>query len=383
MITLVKDTIDRDDIHSLIEWLQTYPRLTKGPLTLELEEKWAQWLGTKYSVYVNSGSSALLLMVYSLLESNKIARNDNIVIPALSWATDLAPLIQFGLNPILCDCNLQNLSVDLEHLEEIFINQKPKALILVSVLGFSPDMKKIQTLCEKHDVILLEDVCESTGSKYKGKKLGTFGAMSVFSCYFGHHFSTIEGGFINTNDYETYNLLKMLRSHGWDRDVDEKYKKQIRENAEEDDFHNSYRFYVPGFNVRSTDLQAFIGLNQIDKLQSAIIQRNKNYFLYKKNIKNNYWSPIDENNFISNFAYPIIHPKRAQLVHSFKENNIEIRPLICGSMGRQPVYKKKFNSLELKNVSIVDNYGCYIPNHPQLTDEELEKIINIVNDCIG
>jgi CDP-6-deoxy-D-xylo-4-hexulose-3-dehydrase len=376
--TLVKDTINEDDIHYLIEWLKTFPRLTKGKETENFEQKWASWLGTEYAVFVNSGSSAILLMLYALIETGKVSVGDKIVIPALSWATDLSPVIQFNLQPVLCDINLQNLSVDLEHLEQIFKEENPKALILVSVLGLSPNMSKIQELCETYNVILLEDVCESTGTQFEDKALGTFGVMSAFSCYFGHHFSTIEGGLINTNDRDLYNILKMLRSHGWDRDLDKEGKKKLEADSG-NEFNNLYRFYVPGFNLRATDLQAYLGINQLDRIDKTVAKRNDNYLFYKANINNDYWNVEDGRNFISNFAFPIIHPKRDLIVKELTAANIEVRPLICGSMGTQPMYTKRFGRLELPNVSVVDQYGCYIPNHPELTDKELQKIVKVVN----
>lgn len=381
MIQLVKDTIDKSDIDHLIKWLQTYPRLTKGKQTEHLEKKWANFVGTKYSVFVNSGSSALLLMIYSLIESGKLTKNAKVVVPALSWATDLSPIIQFNLQPILCDNNMEDLSVDLSKLERIFKTEKPEALILVSVLGLVPNMNEVVALCKKHNVILLEDVCESTGSKFNNQKLGTFGLMSTFSCYFGHHFSTIEGGFINTNDSKLHSILKMLRSHGWNRDLDNEAKEELGIN-DGSTFNNLYRFYVPGFNLRSTDLQAFIGIKQIDKLNRTITLRNNNFLFYMKNIKNDYWMPDNSKHFVSNFAFPIIHPNREAIIHEFKKNNIEIRPLICGSMGTQPVYEKRYGLLKLPNVSIVDKYGCYIPNHPELSIKELNKIVEIVNACM-
>jgi len=381
MIHLVKNTIDKVDIDQLIKWLQTYPQLTKGKQTEYLEKKWARFVGTEYSVFVNSGSSALLLMIYALIELGTLPRGSKVVVPALSWATDLAPVIQFNLQPILCDNNMKDLSVDLNCLEKIFKNENPKALILVSVLGLVPNMDEIVRLCKEYDVILLEDVCESTGSKYKDQNLGTFGLMSTYSCYFGHHFSTIEGGFINTDDYEVYNLLKMLRSHGWNRDLDDKAKKELGFNNGSA-FNNLYRFYVPGFNLRSTDLQAFIGIKQIDKLNKITMVRNDNFIFYMNNIKNDYWMPDVTSHFVSNFAFPIIHPNREKIVKEFEKNNIEIRPLICGSMGTQPMYEKRYGSLKLPKVSIVDKYGCYIPNHSKLSREELDKIVGIVNACI-
>ncbi len=184
MIKLVKDTIDKNDINRLIEWLgqDEIPRLTKGDLTWELESKWAKKIGTKYSVYVNSGSSAILLALAALLHTDKL-RNNKIVVPGLSWATDVSSPMLLGMEPILCDCNLEDLSCDLNHLEKIFQDSDPSCMILVSPLGLVPNMKKVIELCEKYNVILLEDVCESMGSKYQGEYLGSFGFASFFQLF--------------------------------------------------------------------------------------------------------------------------------------------------------------------------------------------------------
>jgi len=382
-INLVADTIDSKDIDCLIEWLKTYPRLTKGPLTLELEEKWSKWIGREYSVFCNSGSSANLLMLYSLIEMGYMKRNKKVVVPSASWATDLSPVLQLGLEPILCDSNLENLSVDLDHLEKIFEEESPQVLLLVSVLGLVPNMETIIKLCLKHDVILLEDTCESMGSKYNGQKLGTYGLMSSFSTYFGHHISTIEGGFISTDDYELYELLVSLRSHGWDRDLSRKTQKDLQQQWGVSDFNSLYTFYYPGFNLRSTDLQAFIGLGQIDKLDDFCIKRNVNFKLYQKYLDNSYCNFVYlDNTFISNFAYPVIHPNRDTIVEELQKKNVEVRPMICGSMGTQPFYVKKYGRLELPIVSIIDRYGFYVPNHPKLTEEEIKLICDIINNQI-
>tara|TARA_R100000005_G_scaffold96598_1_gene84947 strand:+ start:478 stop:1629 length:1152 start_codon:yes stop_codon:yes gene_type:complete len=383
MIKLVEDTIDNNDIDRLIQWLQTYPRLTKGPVTEQLEAKWAKESGTKYSVFCNSGSSANLLMLQALLETGKITQGDSVVVPGLAWATDLAPVIQLGLKPIICDVNLEDLSADLGDLECIFKSFKPKALILVSVLGLVPDMTELVKVCEKHGVTLLEDACESMASKHQGQGLGTFGLMSSFSTYFGHHISTIEGGFVCTDDYEMYEMLKAVRSHGWARDLSEQTKEKLKKEWNVSEFDSLYTFYYSGFNVRSTDLQAFVGLSQVDKLSPTSVIRNRNYTLYQQNIKNDYWSPVTRpGDFISNFAYPIIHPNRNEIVEKLQENKVEVRPLICGSMVSQPFYKKKFEHRELKNCNIVDKFGMYIPNHPKMTPEDIIFVSQIINKCI-
>ena len=380
MITLVKDTIDNNDIDKLIEWLSTYPRLTKGPLTLELEKKWSDWLGVKYSVFCNSGSSANLLMLSAFKEYHHRKNNVKVVVPSVAWATDLAPVMQLGMIPLLCDCNMNDLSVDLEHLEDIFIRQMPDALMLVSVLGLVPKMDKIVELCERHNVVLLEDTCESMGCEYKGKKLGTFGKMSSFSTFFGHHISTIEGGFISTDDEKLYELMVSLRSHGWDRDLKKDTQIELQKEWNISEFDAMYTFYYPGYNLRSTDLNAFIGLDQIDKLDDWGKKREYNFNLYQKLIKNDYWKVNPQpDSLVSNFAYPIIHPNRDSVVNELQKNNIEVRPMICGSMGTQPFYVKEWGKLELPNVSKVDKYGFYVPNHPHLTEVEIEFICDIIN----
>ena len=377
MITLVKDTIDNKDIDRLIDWLKTYPRLTKGLVTLEFEAKFSKWLGRKYSVFCNSGSSANLLMLSVLKEKYG---SKKVVVPSVAWSTDLAPVIQLGLQPILCDCNMKDLAVDLEHLEKIFTEESPDALLLVSALGLVPDMNKIVELCSKYDVILLEDTCESMGCEFVNRKLGTFGIMSSFSTFFGHHISTIEGGLISTDDKELYELLVAIRSHGWARDLSVETQLNLLEEWNVSEFDSLYTFYYPGFNMRSTDLQEYIGLAQVDKLDDWGRKRLTNFNLYQELIENDYWKPdIDLNHFVSNFAYPIIHPNRNIIVENLRKNDVEVRPLICGSMGTQPFYVKKYGRLELPNVSIVDKYGFYVPNNPMLTSSEISFISDIVN----
>mgnify|MGYP003653687126 CR=1 FL=1 len=383
MIPLVKDTIDNKDIDRLVDWLKTYPRLSKGPVTLEFEEKYSNWLGTKYSVFVNSGSSANLLMLSTLKQGNYL-KNNKIVVPSTAWSTDLAPVIQLGLEPILCDSNMEDLSADLEHLEKIFQEESPSVLMFVSVLGLVPDMNKIVELCFEYDVILLEDTCEAMGCEYKGKKLGTFGKMSSFSTFFGHHISTIEGGIVSTDDFELYELLLSIRSHGWDRDLSVETQFKLQQDWDISDFDAMYTFYYSGFNIRSTDLQAYIGLAQIDNLNEWGKKREENFHLYNKLIRNDFWKVKSKPDCLeSNFAYPIIHPKRDEIVKTLTSNNVEVRPMICGSMGTQPFYVKEFGELKLPNVTIIDEYGFYVPNNPKLTKEEIYFISSLINKVIN
>jgi CDP-6-deoxy-D-xylo-4-hexulose-3-dehydrase len=380
MIKLVSDTINRDDINDLIKWLSQdkLPTLTKNVLTIELENKWANKINTKYSIYINSGSSAILLTLAALIHLKRL-KNKKIVIPALSWATDLSSPMLLGLEPLMCDCNLYDLSCDLTHLETIFKTENPSSLILVSPLGLVPKMDEVLALCEKYNVILLEDVCESMGSKHNNKYLGTFGLASFFSLYFGHHLSTIEGGFINTDDEELYHMLLMMRSHGWDRDLPDWKQKELRLKYNTSNFESLYNFYVPGFNLRATDLQAFIGLRAIDKLDDYSYKRNKNFFTYKNSISNELDISVNDNDFISSFAMPVLSKNRQKIVEELTSNNIEVRPLIAGNIANKPVWYEKYGFIDLPNANLIDKFGFYLPNHQDLMVDDINKIIEIVN----
>lgn len=383
MIKLVSDTIDKEDIKKLVAWLSgdEVPRLTKGELTRKFEQQWSEQLGRSYSVFVNSGSSAILLTLYSLLEGGYL-KNKKVVAPGLSWATDVSSIFQIGLDPILCDCNMEDLSVDLAALEEIFKRENPSAFILVSVLGLVPDMKKIQKLCYDYQVILIEDVAESMGSQYQGKSLGTFGEASIFSLYYGHHLSTMEGGLISTDDPKLYDLLLAMRSHGWDRDLPKESQDRLRLEWKVGDFDALYTFYYPGFNLRPTDLQAFLGLNQLSKLKEFSEARRNNFILYHSLVKENQIK-IGERlgDYVSSFAYPVVSKKREQIVKNLITAEVEVRPLIAGSIARSPFWIKKKGVLNLKNCDVINDFGFYIPNHQDLKEEQIQFICEIINEA--
>ena len=382
-IKLVSDTIDKKDLKALSDWMlqSETPQLTKGPLTIEFEKNWSEWLGVKYTTYVNSGSSAILLALAALKETNRL-RNEKVVVPALSWLTDVSSVMQLGMDPILCDCNNENLSLDLDDLEEIFKEENPSIMILVSVLGLVPDMNAVVKLCKKYGVYLIEDVCESMGSSYKEKKLGTFGDISLFSLYYGHHISTIEGGLICTNNEELNTIIRSMRSHGWDRDWNDKTKREYRDLHDISEFDSMYTFYYPGYNLRSTDLQAFIGLRQIGKIDEFAKLRSYNFEIYQELLSE--YNELDihylEDTFISNFAYPMVHKNREEIITALREKNIEVRPLIAGNMANKPFWKMKYGDRNdyFFNCVEIDKCGFYLPNHQGLIREDIEFICSII-----
>jgi len=379
-INLISDTINREDINSLCEWLQQdpTPRLTKGALTVELERKWAKLIGTRYSVYVNSGSSAIFLSLLALRDF--LGHPLKVVVPALSWATDVSSPMILGCEVQLCDCNMRDLSCDLDQLKAIFSQFRPDVFISVSPLGLIPDMERLVALCERYSVVLIEDNCESAGSKIGDKMLGSFGEMSLFSMYYGHHLSTIEGGFINTNSPQIYNRLLAMRSHGWSRDLSEGDKANLRQEWSVDSFSDLYTFYYPAMNLRSTDLQAFIGLRMLGRLEEYSLKRNINFHTYRHNIHNNELDISERpDELISNFAYPMAHKKRDAIVRDLMSNNIETRPLIAGSMARQPMWVSKFGSQHFEVADYLHQYGFYLPNHQNLTEEDILRVTEIIN----
>lgn len=377
MIKLVKNNITIEELNKLQKWLATDPRLTKGVVTEEFENKWSEWLGVKHSCFVNSGSSANLLMMDALIQSNRL-KSKKIIVPAVSWVTTVAPVMQLGLTPILCDCDEDDLGLNIDHLQQIVSENEIGAIIIVHVLGVPNKMVEILSICDQYGIILLEDCCESPGSEYNGQKVGTFGLMSSFSFYYGHHISTIEGGMVSTNDLDLHAVVRSIGSHGWARDLPEFHKKGLENKFKIDPFDSLYTFYYPGYNFRSTDLNAFLGISQLEKIDEIVNKRNANYIRYKEKL-NDFWNQSNSKSFISNFAFAIISKQRKEIVDKLLLNNVECRPLICGSIGRQPFWINKYGEIGLENADKVHFNGFYIPNNQDLTAKEVDFICDIIN----
>jgi CDP-6-deoxy-D-xylo-4-hexulose-3-dehydrase len=371
-------------MNALIDWLRTSPRLTKGDLTPQVEKKWADYIGTKYAVFCNSGSSANLLMAYAIKCSNP--RNMKVVVPSVGWVTTIAPFIQFGFEPIMVGADEKTFGIDLNDLEEVCKKHAPATVIFVQVLGVPHYREKLIELSKKYDFEILEDACAALGASYSdGKKVGTVGKMSSFSFYFGHQLSTIEGGMVNTDDYETYQTLLMLRSHGWGKDLDqEKYDGLIQENGV-DDFHKPFTFFIPGFNLRSTDLQAFIGLRQVDKADWVSQRRNENHVRYAKNLgdvlKFQEWSdhsPVS----ISFGALASSKEQRTRIVKALVEAGIETRIFSAGNLGRHPFWVKMYGEFVHEFSDKIHTCGFFLPNYPELTLEEVDYISSVVRSSL-
>lgn len=376
-IPLVRDTVSESDISSLIKWLETNPRLTKGDNTVEFERAWSRWNGNKHSIFVSSGSAANLAAYYAMIISGRM-KNKKVIVPAVSWSTTVAPAIQLGLEPILCDCNMKNLGLDIDHLNELVKTHNPALIVAVNVLGFANDYDKILEICKSNNILLIEDSCESIGTRYMGKNVGNFGDISTFSFYYGHHMSTIEGGMVCTNDQELDQIVKSIRCHGWDRDLDEYKQKELRTIHNIDDFRALYTFYYPGFNMRCTDLQAFLGIEQMKKIDHIVSSRQRNFDAYIDIVSPSWGLDVSDHDVVSNFTFPVIARNVSDTVNLLKEAGIESRPLICGSISRQPFWYMRYGHASFKNADVIHDFGLYVPNNPDMTEDEVKEVASII-----
>ena len=381
---LAYDTIDRDDIDRLVRWLQTYPRLTKGALTVEFEEGWSKWLGSTHSVFCNSGSSANLLMFYALMLSGRL-KNKKVVVPSVGWVTSIAPAIQFGFEPLMCEADPDTFGLDLNHLEEILARDRPGSVLLVQVLGVPHKMEALLKLKERYGFVLLEDACAAFGSKLGPRNVGTFGDMASFSFYFGHQMSTIEGGMVSTNDKSFADLLLMLRSHGWSRDLDPSTHAGLVESHDVDDFHTPFVFYEPGFNLRSTDLNAFIGLGQLQKLDHMAARRHANHRRYLDLLADRFYvQRMPAESQVSSISFGLLADDREHrrvIVKALAERGVETRLFSAGNLGLHPFWMKRYGKASFPMADRIHHSGFFLPNHPALTDDDVARIAGIVREA--
>jgi len=379
LVRLAEATISTDELRILADWLVEDPQLTKGPLTLEFENRFAKAVGSTHAVFVNSGSSANLLVASAALQSGRL-RNNRVLCPAVSWVTSVTPFFQLGFDVELVDADRYNLGLDIVDLEQKIVDFDPAALLLVHVLGHPNHMDQILALCEKYNLMLIEDTCEALGTTTpNGQWLGTLGAAGTFSFYYGHHISTIEGGMVVTDDEDLYQLMLSIRSHGWSRDLSPEARGRLQDAWNIDNFSNLYTFYHDGFNLRPTDLQAKLGLSQLEKLDAIRFARQRNFDIYG-NLLKNFWAQESHSTVLSSFAYGTFVENRDELAARLQESGIECRPLLCGNLGRHPFWLKKKPPFAGEVADLVHNFGIYFPNHAMLQDHQIERLCGIVSE---
>ena len=383
---LIKNNINKNDLKKVTSFLRKdNPILTNGKFNYKFEKSWSEWLGVKYSVFVNSGSSANLLSMAIL--KNKFPKGGEIIVPSLTWSSDVNSIILNGFTPVFVDINLHNLCLDTELVLKA-ISKKTISVFITHAQGFNGLSNKLLKILKQKKILLIEDVCESHGAHFRNKKLGTYGLMSNFSFYYAHHMSTIEGGMISTNNKSVYNNLLMLRGHGLLRESNDKsfIKKIIKSRP---DLNPNFVFMNKGYNVRNTEIGGIIGLNQLKDLDKNIKIRNNNFKYFIRNLdKDLYFTDFDLKGS-SNYAFNLVLKYKddkliKRLKTHLKNNGIEFR---MGSAGggnqlRQPYLDDIVKKNDYKNFPITEHihfYGMYIGNYPELKKKDIDFILKIVN----
>lgn len=385
---LMHNNITKSDLTKVINFLKKNPVLTQNKNVEKFEKNWSKWLGVKYSVFVNSGSSANLISMSILKEMHP---KGEVLVPTLTWVSDIASVIQNNLNFKFIDINPINLCMDENEIIKK-VNSKTVAVFMTYAQGFNGLSKKLLNFLKKRNILLIEDVCESHGAKFENKKLGSFGLMSNFSFYYAHHMSTIEGGMVSTNDKSIYEMARMYRSHGMVREVkDLRFKYKFK--AKYKDLNPEFIFAYPAYNLRNNEINAIIGINQLKKLDNNNLKRTRNLKLFLNCIDHNIYRTNFDLKGSSNYAFPLILKEknikiRDKLEKIMFKNKIEFRRGSAGGGNqiRQPYIKKLKKNINPKNFMEVEHihfFGYYIGNYPSLSQKKIRllcKILNSINE---
>lgn len=379
---LMKDTITAKDKFQMIKFILTADRFTNSRKVKEFENEWNNWLGSKYSLFVSSGSTANLLLLSSVKELYNLKDNDKVIVPACTWVTNIAPVIQVGLKPIFADIDLETFSFNTDDLKKIKKKHPDvKAIFVTHLLGIDAEVEKYKEIFP--NALILEDICESHGvTDGTGKKRGSDSLGATFSFYFGHHMTTVEGGMVSTNNEELYELMRLKRSHGMAREGSPKYFEKYKKAHP--DLQPSFLFMTDGYNFRNHEIPAVLGLSQLKRLDKMIEIRKNNFQEYVKLISNHsdkFYIPkqADTN---SSFCFPFICKTKEMyetLIQKFIENGIEYRPVVSGNLLKHPFLKKyKMATSGSHNVDILHEYGVYVGNNHFVNKKNfkvLEKIL--------
>jgi CDP-6-deoxy-D-xylo-4-hexulose-3-dehydrase len=383
---LMEDNIGKDDLDRLIKFLKGMPRLTQSHNVREFENEWSEWLGVKYSVFVNSGASANLITIAAL--KHICGEGGEIIVPTLTWVSDISSVLQHGFTPIFVDIDPANLCMSEKEVISK-LSDKTRAVFLTHVQGFNGLSDGLLSELEKRRIPLIEDVCESHGATFKNRKLGSYGLASNFSFYFAHHMSTIEGGMVCTNDRKFYETIRMLRSHGMVREaLDDSVKKEYECNYP--DLNPDFIFAFPAYNVRNTEIGAVLGRSQLKKLDSNNEKRRENFKLFLENLDQAKYRTDFDLEGSCNYAFALVLKEpdsqlRDRLEKVMRENKIEFRRGSAGGGNqlRQPYLKKIMPEGEFEKYPEVNHihfFGYYIGNYPTLEKERILKLCEILNN---
>ncbi len=382
-IPLMKNAFleERTTKQRLAEFIVEAKQFSMGPKCFEFENEFAKYQETKHALLFNSGGSANLALLQALQSLGRLKVGDRVGFSSLTWSTNVMPIIQLGMIPVPIDCSVDTVNVMSQNIIDRLKEVSLDAFFATNVLGYCGDLSEIKDLCDDNDIIFLEDNCESLAAELPEGRSGNFGLASTFSFYVAHHMSTIEGGMLCTNDTELYNMLKMTRANGWDRNLSIEDQNELREPYNISPFQAKYSFFNLGFNLRPTEITGFLGLEQMKYLDINIQTRRNNHSAFEAVIKEN-----DELLFISHNHMTNVSPfgliilckspeLRSKYIKRFEDADIEIRPIIAGNMQNQPFYKNYVTEMyDLTNTDFVSNCGFYCGNYPELTKDDIELI---------
>jgi len=382
---LINDNIIKEDKEKLIEFIATPGvRFTQHDNVRNFEKAWSKWLGVKHTTFVNSGASANWVMASALKEKVGVGE---IILSPFGWVSDIVPFLELGFTPVFVDVNRATMSIDTDEIEKA-VTDKTKAVLVVHILGFNAMTEKLLSICKKNDLVLIEDCCESHGATFKNQKVGTFGDMSNFSFYFGHHMTTIEGGTVCTNNPETHDIVRMLRSHGMTREASEETKAKYQEDYPH--LNPLFTFAVPGYNVRSTELNAVVGLSQLTRLDDNIAKRTENLNFWVASLDKEKYQTNFALEGSSNFSLPLILSKKDDILFNkvkslLEKSKIEFRLGTAGggNQSRQPYLEKfegQYVSYKTPHLDHIHSYGLYIGNHTEVNRDQIEQLCSLLND---
>jgi CDP-6-deoxy-D-xylo-4-hexulose-3-dehydrase len=386
---LINDNVSQKDREVLSDFILSNQRLTNGLKVREFEDMWSKWLGIKHSVMVNSGASGNFLSIALVKELYGIGE---VIVPPLGWVSDISSVVQLGMTPVFVDISMDNLSITAENIENA-ITPQTKAIVLVHCLGFNAINEKILKISKKYNLVLIEDCCEAHGATFKGQKVGSFGDISIFSFYFGHHITTIEGGMVCVNDDNANDIVRLFRSHGMTREGSQELQDNFVRNYPE--LNPLFTFAVAGFNVRSTEINAVLGIEQMNRIDLNVDKRRHNFKVWLDNLdKNKFYTEFDvEGN--SNFALPLIMKKGYEDRFNINDDFSGVRDILDlsgveyrlgtaggGNQALQPYLKKYEYRIDgdLTNVNYVHSNSLYIGNHTDLNDEQIINLCKRLNN---
>lgn len=382
---LAADTWDEKEYDAINRVIESN-RFTIGPEVEMFEKEFAEYFGSKHAVMVNSGSSANLIAISALVLSEKydLKSGDEVIVPAVSWATTYTALHQCGLKLKFVDIDLDTFNLDLNQLNEA-IGENTKAIFAVNLLGNPNDFDKLIRICDENNLILIEDNCESMGAKYNDKYAGTFGVCGTFSTFYSHHMATMEGGMILTDDNELNDIMKSIRSHGWTRNL----SSDSPFNTKKDKFYEMFNFIFPGYNVRPVEMEAAIGREQLKKLDGFLKERKSNGKYFLELFSNIDCISVQKNQDDSSFfGFPIIFKNesdRKKFIDVCDENNIEYRPIVAGNFTKNKVIEYFDYTIfcDLTNSDVLHNNGLFIGNHHFNVKKQLDKIYELLIKNMG